>query len=127
MPEEFSEAALLRAAIDACLEGFAAEVVRDMVDTSFWGKAGASAHLQRLIGEGLKGHLATFEGVSGAILVRRGTEAGNLVADLFFCVALMKITSKMRKRLLAVGSEPRVPLLVLAPFFRIIALLRVDA
>lgn len=94
----YGKAGLLEAAILVGLTpDFAAEVVDEMTGSSIWKNAGASGRLEEYVQEGLRGQVASFEGVSGIFRMQRGTGAGNPCAGLMFSVWCSRVGKRLPK------------------------------
>ena len=87
---------------------FLEPILDQITDLGFWGAEADAAYIMNLAREGLDSS-SSFEGVAGATKMRRGTGAGNPIADILFLLAFTKIIQFLRLRLKAAGLDISVP------------------
>ena len=84
-------------------ETMADEIIKDIADSGFWEKHGASPHLVEIMTECLRTHFRTSYGTPGGCLMKQGTGAGNPLADLLFALAFCKVIMRLRRVLSDAG------------------------
>ena len=84
-------------------ETMADEIIKDIADSGFWKRHGASPHLVEMMTECLRNTFSTFEGTPGGCLMNQGTGAGNPLADLLFALAFCNVIMKLRRVLSKAG------------------------
>ena len=86
-------------------EELAANVVAEVAVANMWSENGTSEHLEAMIAATLARAFATFEGTSGGACMRRGTGAGNPLADVVFLIAFAVVIRRLRQALKHAGLE----------------------